>query len=212
MTERGPNASAKQPARTRARSLLSSELLDTCDSGIRVDAIVRSLSPMPSHTIEGNEIRFVKVVERKFFGFKTYDLYGREAVISTPVKTVVDCLDRPDLAGGAAEVTRIFQGAAVDADPEEVVDVAFRLKSVALLQRLGFLADLVGWEWPEALRLRLRAAIPPSTRSVLGRVKRKEGDIGYVASWGLLVHARADDLLADVPKAKTVRAIRPGSK
>ena len=159
----------------------------------------RQLSP---RTLEGNNIRFVKVVERKFFGFKAYDLYGREAALSTPVKTVVDCLDRPDLAGGAAEVARILYGAAVDANPEEVIDTALRMKSTALLQRLGFLADLVGWKWPDALRARLRAAIAPSTRSVLGRVTRADGDIGYVAAWGLLVHATTADLMADVPKVK----------
>jgi predicted transcriptional regulator of viral defense system len=152
--------------------------------------------------IEGSEIHFVKVVERKFFGFKSYDLYGREAAISTPTKTVVDCLDRPDLTGGVAELARIVYGAAVDANPEDVIDTAFRMKSTALVQRLGFLSELIGWKWPAALRARLRAAIAPSIRAVLGRSERKAGDIGYVAAWGLLVNIRESDLLADVPRVK----------
>jgi predicted transcriptional regulator of viral defense system len=163
---------------------------------------VATLRPLPPRTIEGNEIRFVKVVERKFFGFQRYDLYGREAMLSTPAKTLVDCLDRPDLAGGAAEVTRIVYGASVDGKPADVIDIALRMKSTALLQRLGFLSDLVGWRWPDALRGRVRSAIAPSARAVLGRAERKEGDIGYVAPWGLLVHARESDLLADVPQVK----------
>ena len=163
---------------------------------------VATRRPLSARTIEGTEIRFVQVVERKFFGFKSYDLYGRAAMLSTPAKTLVDCLDRPDLAGGAAEVTRIVSGAAVDASPEDVTDTALRMKSTALLQRLGFLSDLVGWTWPDALRARLRHAIVPSTRAVFGRAERKEGDIGYVAPWGLLVHARETELLADVPKVK----------
>lgn len=163
---------------------------------------VATQRPMLPRTIEGNEIRFVKVVERKFFGFKTYDLYGRGVMLSTPVKTLVDCLDRPDLAGGASEMARIVHGASVDANPEEVIDTALRMKSTALLQRLGFLTDLVGWTWSDTLRARLRAAIVPSARSVFGRVERREGDIGYVSAWGLLVHATESDLLADVPKTK----------
>lgn len=165
---------------------------------------VATLRPLPPRTIEGTEIRFVKVVERKFFGFQRYDLYGREAMLSTPAKTLVDCLDRPDLGGGAAEVTRIVYGASVDGNPADVIDIALRMKSTALLQRLGFLSDLVGWRWPEALRGRLRGAIVPSARTVFGRAERKEGDIGYVASWGLLVHAREPDLLADVPQVKPI--------
>ena len=163
---------------------------------------VATRRPLSPRTIEGSEIRFVAVVERKFFGFQSYDLYGRAAVLSTPAKTLVDCLDRPDLAGGAAEVARIVAGAAVDTSPEDVIDAALRMKSTALLQRLGFLAELVGWSWSDILRARLRAAIAPSTRTVFGRADRQEGDIGYVAPWGLLVHARESELLADVMRGK----------
>jgi predicted transcriptional regulator of viral defense system len=155
---------------------------------------------LSSRSIEGNEIRFVKVVERKFFGFGAYNLYGREATISLPAKTVVDCVDRPDLAGGVAEVTRIVHGAVPNTEVVEIVDAALRMKSAALLQRLGYLADLVGWKLTESQRSRLRAAIPRSARTVFGRAKREEGDVGYVAPWGLIVHARSSDLLADVPR------------
>ncbi len=123
-------------------------------------------------------------------------------MLSTPQKTLVDCLDRPDLAGGVVEVARIVSGAAVDADIKDVADIALSMKSTALLQRLGFLADLVGWTFPAAVRARLRNTIVPSTRAVFGREKRQVGDIGYVAAWGLLVHARESELLTDVPQIK----------
>lgn len=123
-------------------------------------------------------------------------------MLSTPQKTLVDCLDRPDLAGGVVEVARIVSGAAVDADIKDVADIALSMKSTALLQRLGFLADLVGWTFPAAVRARLRNTIVPSTRAVFGREKRQVGDIGYVAAWGLLVHARESELLTDVPRIK----------
>jgi predicted transcriptional regulator of viral defense system len=157
---------------------------------------------MLSRTIEGNEIRFVQVIERKFFGFQSYDLFGRKAVLSTPAKTLVDCVDRPDLAGGPSEVTRIVYGASRDTDPQETVETALRVKSTALLQRLGFLSDLISWRLPDAQRARMRSAIAPSRRATFGRAQRREGDIGYVAAWGLLVHAARSDLLADVPQTK----------
>ena len=91
---------------------------------------------------------------------------------------------------------------AVDADIKDVADIALSMKSTALLQRLGFLADLVGWTFPAAVRARLRNTIVPSTRAVFGREKRQVGDIGYVAAWGLLVHARESELLTDVPRIK----------
>jgi nucleoside-diphosphate-sugar epimerase len=49
------------------------------------------------------------------------------------------------------------------------------------------------------------AAIPKSARSVFGRAARTDGHIGYVAHWGLFVHARKCDLLAEVPPITTAR-------
>jgi predicted transcriptional regulator of viral defense system len=161
---------------------------------------VATLRQVPARVVEGNEIRFVKVVARKFFGFKTYDVYGREATLSTPAKTLVDCIDRPDLAGGPAEVTRITYGASTVVSPEESAEMALQMKSTATLQRLGFLSELVGWKWPCGIRQRMRDAIPSTMRTIFGRSRRKPGDIGYVSAWGVIVHAAEADLLADVPR------------
>lgn len=153
--------------------------------------------------IEGAEVRFVKVAKRKFFGFQSYDVYGRKVMISSPEKTLVDCIDRPELAGGPAEVARIVHAAMGEIDPAALADAAITMQSTSLLQRLGFLTDAVGRPLPEEIRRRLRAAIPKSARSTFGRAQRKEGDIGYVAAWGLFANARQKDLLADVPRIKT---------
>lgn len=154
----------------------------------------------PVRVIEGTAISFVQVSPRKFFGFQSYDVYGRTATISTPAKTVVDCLDRPALVGGLTEVVRIVHGASFDASADEVADVALRMQSTSLIQRLGFVMDLVGWNLSSSARARLKSAIAPSARSVFGQAERKRGDIGYVAEWGLFVNASCSTLLADVPR------------
>ncbi|KRR12602.1 transcriptional regulator [Bradyrhizobium jicamae] len=156
----------------------------------------------PARTVEGAEIRFVTVEPRKFFGSKRYDVYGRGTLISDPEKTVVDCIDRPELVGGATELTRIVHAAMADIDAEKLVTDAMRMESTALLKRLGFLTDLVERPPPDALRDQLRAAIPKSTRSTFGARTRRNDDIGYVAAWGLIVHARKNDLLAEVPRIR----------
>jgi len=163
---------------------------------------VAVLRQTPARVIEGSEVRFVRITPRKFFGFETYDVYGRTVSISSPAKTLVDCLDRPDLAGGPAELARIAHSALGEMDPEELANAAMTMKSRALLQRLGFLADLVGRPLPGAARQTIRDAIPRSYRSTFGRAERREDDIGYVAAWGLFVHARREDLLGDVPRLR----------
>jgi predicted transcriptional regulator of viral defense system len=163
---------------------------------------VATLRQMPARTIEGTEVTFIKITSRKFSGFKTYTVYGRSVAITDPEKTVIDCIDRPDLAGGPAELTRIVYSAMGEIDHEKLVTAAMAMKSTALLQRLGFLTDFVGRKLPEELRLRVRNAVPSSRRSIFGRRDRREGDIGYVAGWGLFVYARRTDLLAEVPRIK----------
>lgn len=61
---------------------------------------VATLQQSPSRIVEDTEIKFIKVVPRKFFGYKSYTIYQREVILSTPAKTVIDCVDRPDLTGG----------------------------------------------------------------------------------------------------------------
>jgi hypothetical protein len=87
-------------------------------------------------------------------------------------------------------------------DPDKLFLAAVQMKSTSLLQRLGFLTDLVGRPLPEELRQRARRAIPKSTRSTFGTRARRGGDIGYVAEWGLFVHARKNDLVAEIPRMR----------
>ncbi len=157
----------------------------------------------PQKLIEDSAVRFVKVTARKFFGSQTYDVYGRDVAISSPAKTLIDCLDRPDLAGGPAELVRIAHSALGEADPHDLLAAATAMKSKAVLQRLGFVADLVGRPLPPDVRQVLGEAIPKTYRSHFGRPERREGDIGYVAAWGLFVNARREDLLAEVPHIKS---------
>ncbi len=167
---------------------------------------VATLKQVPARTIEGGDVRFIKVAPRKFFGHQLYDVYGRSVAISTPAKTLVDCLDRPELAGGPAELARIAYIALGKIKPQDLLAAARAMQSKALLQRLGFLSDLVGRPLPDDVRQALRDAVPKTYRSHFGRADRREGDIGYVAAWGLYVHARRDDLLAEVPRIKPKEA------
>jgi predicted transcriptional regulator of viral defense system len=164
--------------------------------------LVAVLRQTPSRTIEGSEVRFVTVAPRKFFGHQVYKVYDRSVAISTPAKTLIDCLDRPDLAGGPAELARITHSALAKIEPAKLLAAATAFKSKAVLQRLGFLADLVERPLPDDLCRTLREAIPKSHRTHFGRAERREGDIGYVAAWGLYVNVRREDLLAEVPRIK----------
>src|SRR5712691_1346690 len=90
-----------------------------------------------ARTVEDAEIRFVTIPPRKFFGFNGYSVYGRNTRISDPEKTLIDCVDRPDLAGGPTELTRIVHAAMAEIDPEKLVAAAMQMKSTSPRQQIG---------------------------------------------------------------------------
>jgi predicted transcriptional regulator of viral defense system len=125
-----------------------------------MSVFVAVLRQTPARTIEGSEIRFVKVAQRKFFEHEAYDVYDRSVPISTPAKTLIDCLDRPDLAGGPSELARITHNALAAVDPHELLAATIAMNSKALMQRFGFLSDLAGCPLPDDVRQTLRDGIP----------------------------------------------------
>src|SRR5690242_13031728 len=83
---------------------------------------------VPTRTIEGAAVQFVTIAPRKFFGFQSYKVYDRPVVISSPEKTVTDCVDRPDLCGGVTELTRIVYGAHAEVDSAKLIDAAVAMQ------------------------------------------------------------------------------------
>jgi predicted transcriptional regulator of viral defense system len=165
-------------------------------------AFIAVTRKMSDRELEGSAVRFVQLSNSKFFGAQLYSVYGRQVPISSPVKTLIDCLDRPALVGGVAEVIRVADRALASVPGNEAVETAIRFGSKSVMQRLGAISDLVDRPLPDPARQRLRAAIPKSARSRFGRGRPLQDDIGYVAAWGLFIDARREEILAEVPRAK----------
>jgi predicted transcriptional regulator of viral defense system len=169
---------------------------------VPVTVFIAVTGKMPERELEGSTVRFVHLSKPKFFGSQLYPLYGRQVPVSTPARTLIDCLDRPALAGGVTELVRIADRALATVSGNEAVETAIRFGSKSLMQRLGAISELLDRPLPAPARQRLRAAIPKSARSRFGRGHPLGGDVGYVAAWGLFIDARRAELLAEVPRAK----------
>jgi predicted transcriptional regulator of viral defense system len=161
-------------------------------------AQVATTRDRPARRINDMVIEFHRVAPEKIFGIEEALSFGRRLKISDPEKTVIDCVDRPQLCGGPAELASIVWGAARAVDQQKLTDYALKMDSVSLLQRLGFLSDIIA-RLPEPMRAKLRAHIPKSARSVLGAPRGTAEDIGYVKDWGLLVHVSRRNLLGNLP-------------
>lgn len=91
----------------------------------------------------GFRCHFVTVASERFFGHSTVLIDDQPVVITDPARTVLDCLDRPDLCGGIVEAAKGLAGYArrADAQPAKLTEYAIRLGNQAIVKRLGYLAE-----------------------------------------------------------------------
>lgn len=109
----------------------------------------------------------------KFFGDVEVDAYGSPVRMAEPEKTIVDALDRPEYAGDIPEIAAMVQRGRGRLDWATIAGYALRFESQALLQRLGFLIDL------------LRLPVPAEVRDrLLGAIGRSTPYLGRPGSWG----------------------------
>jgi len=87
--------------------------------------------------IRGNDIRFVTVREELMFGYERLS----DTVVSTPEKTVVDCLLFPKHAPVSVVNNALARD---DLDVDILVDYCVRVGSGALAARLGYLLERNG--------------------------------------------------------------------
>lgn len=83
--------------------------------------------------------RRVTVGPKRFFGFQRIVRRGERLAVSDLERTVVDCLDRPELCGGLAGVVQILDSARGRIDWGRLARYVRRFSSRSLARRLGFL-------------------------------------------------------------------------
>lgn len=142
--------------------------------------------------------RFVKVIERKFFGFEDRQIQrGKTVKVADLEKTFLDAADRLDLCGGVEEVFGGFRRRQGELDPDRLLRYVLRLDRPATTKRLGFLLEAAGYGEPAVL-LELRGAAGRLRHyTMLDPKGPKEGERD--TRWEILVN---------VPLARMLRAGR----
>jgi predicted transcriptional regulator of viral defense system len=141
--------------------------------------------------IQETQVRVVNLNPRRFFGFKPVDVFGYQVMMSDREKTVLDCIERPALAGGVGEAAQIFATAVRRFDWQQAVEYLDRIHSASLARRVGFLADHVKAELPVKVSERLLKAADRPGVSFFGPRKSSGDVIGYQGKWRLTVNASA---------------------
>jgi len=109
---------------------------------------IATLKPKKSLKILYSEFYFVKLTEKKFFGYKKTGIEGEKINISDREKTIADCLDHPEHAGGIEEVARsiYFNHKEIDFGKVEkyiaTCGIEYKIKTKKLSKGYGLLDTL----------------------------------------------------------------------
>ena len=112
---------------------------------------------------ESQVIEFIVVSPWKMFGITQIRHLQEDLSVTDVEKTILDCLDRLDLAGGVSQVAQILKMAADEKkiNEKKLTQYAKKMGSKALIQRLGYLLERTKL-LPDARKAlqRLRQAVP----------------------------------------------------
>lgn len=102
-------------------------------------------------SIGGRRFRVITVRPHKFFGLNTVRIGGRDVSITSPEKTLIDCLDKPQHCGGIIEVMKALRNGTFDR--ETLLAYAGQMRNAAVLKRLGFLSEKLGLGLERGIRI-----------------------------------------------------------
>jgi predicted transcriptional regulator of viral defense system len=144
--------------------------------------------------------KFVTLSKRKFFGYRLERVFDAEVYMAEPEKSLVDSFDKPHYAGGIEQLARITWRGLARVDQNKLVDYAIRMKSHALVQRLGFIIGFLAREGlvrplPSGLRKLLQGNVG-RTPIYLDRRKPKTGS--FSKEWRVVCNVSRDQLLSEI--------------
>lgn len=102
-----------------------------------------------SREIHGVRYRVVTITEGKFFGYEPTSIEGTAVNVADVEKTLVDCADHPEYAGGIRELALAMSVAATQGCSWATVgEYLQRLDNGAATKRIVYLADRLGIDLP----------------------------------------------------------------
>ena len=152
--------------------------------------VVQLVTPVRvrNRRILDTDVRIVNTVQRKYFGFVSVDVLGYSVMMSDREKTIIDCIDRPALAGGEGEAAAILAAACRRIDWHKAAAYLKRVASRTLARRFGWLAEHAGATIPDDVHKHILDLSRGSSKAFLGPRKPKLDAIGYQDDWQLTVN------------------------
>jgi len=164
----------------------------------RTTVWIAATKQIPDRTVRDTCFRFIGLVSRKFFGYAATKVFNEGVDMSDREKTVIDCVDRPDLAGGIGEVTRIVARAARELNWDTFSKYAVQFDSITMVQRFGYLARRASVGVPSDCLRQLRSLLRKNSRSFLASTRRWGKTGHYDPEWQVIVNVPDREIMSEI--------------
>ncbi len=132
--------------------------------------------------ILNSKFYFVKLIDKKFFGYEEIEVEGRKVKISDKEKTIADCLDHPEHAGGIDEVAKAIFFNHKELKLSKIEDYLLKMSNSAALKRFGYILETFGLDY-ELDKTELSKGY-----NLLDTLSPKKGE--YDKDWLLLINKK----------------------
>jgi len=139
--------------------------------------------PKNSRTILDVRYVFVTIRPHKIFGTEQIEIEKRKIIVSSPEKTIVDCLDHPEHCGGTEEIAKSIYFSKNELDVKKIINYAKDIGNTAVIKRLGYICEI--FQWHDYLDL-LSPVKLKSGYSLLDPTRPKDGHIRE--KWKIMVN------------------------
>ncbi len=95
-----------------------------------------------------SSFKYITFFKKRFFGYGMI----RKFAIAEKEKAIIDSLLFPKYSGGMREIKICLQKALKELNKEKLIDYAFKVESKAVVRRLGFLLESLGYKKIDKLK------------------------------------------------------------
>jgi predicted transcriptional regulator of viral defense system len=92
-------------------------------------------------TIFGIPYKIIRIKEEKIFGIKKEWFEETKISLTNREKTIIDCLDKPQYAGGIIEVAKALR--TEEYEKKTLVKYAKKINNTGVIRRLGYICDFL---------------------------------------------------------------------
>ncbi|TRZ88598.1 MAG: transcriptional regulator [Methanosarcinales archaeon] len=129
---------------------------------------------------------FVTLSKKKFFGYTTVNIAGKNILISEKEKTIADCLDHPEYCGDITEVAKALKTEGLSF--RKIIDHAKKMGNATITKRLGYLSELLDIKLDEELKKTLLKNISKGYSVLDPSIKSRKGKNNE--KWKLLINRK----------------------